>query len=182
MTTNESNKTNTPTNSTAIRPNESQIEKPKNKGGKPSSFTPKKAELLIRALRAGLTTKQAAQACGISRTTLATWREKYPDFESRVEAAREQARQNALEGTENAGKQDWKALAQWLRLAFLEYRKDGPTFHVSANAQAGVLCTEEQRQEIIAMRAKLLSRPGGTQRAIEHCVGIPADSDRGRFF
>ena len=150
----------------------------KRKRGPVTLYTPKTVEHLLNALRAGLAHNQACQACGISRRTFNNWREQYPDFELRVNAARDEARQNALQDIKTAGKKDWRALAVWLKLAFPEYRSGGPTFNVSANAQAGVLCTEEQRQEIIAMRAKLLSRPGGYQRAIEHSVGIPADSER----
>jgi hypothetical protein len=143
--------------------NNEQVVRPK-KGGRVTLYPPKKAELLIKALRAGLTHKQACLACGIARQTLTNWCEKYPDFESRVEAAREEARQNALESIKRAGKEDWKALAQWLRLAFPEYRTERATVNVSSHNQTLVLCDEETRQQIIEMRRKLLGNREGNYR------------------
>ena len=40
------------------------------------------------------------------------WRQRYPDLEPRVEAAREIARQKALEGIKTAGEKDWRALVE----------------------------------------------------------------------
>jgi hypothetical protein len=40
----------------------------------------------------------------------------------RMEAAREEARQKALEGIKTAGDKDWRALAEWLKLTFPEHR------------------------------------------------------------
>lgn len=134
------------------------LEKLKNKGyhgGQPTKFNKKRADLLIKALRAGLTKAQACAACGIARQTLATWMEKHPDFAVRVEAAREEARQEALEDIKDAGKEDWKATAQWLRLAFPEYRTE-QRHSVQFNAQTNILCDEETRAQIIEMRRKLL--------------------------
>jgi hypothetical protein len=153
-------------------PNESpldQLEKPKNKGyhgGQPTKFNKKRADLLLKALRAGLTKAQACLACGISRQTLATWCEKYPDFGLRVDAAREEARQDALESIRDAGKEDWKALAQWLRLAFPEYRTE-QRHTVQLNAQTNILCDEETRAQIIEMRRKLLGNREELNRSHE---------------
>ena len=132
------------------------------KAGRPALYKPETAERLLAALRAGLTHKQACLACGISQSTLANWREQFPDLESRMEAAREEARQKALEGIKAAGQKDWRALAEWLKLTFPEHRQ-GNNINVSATATAqqatAVIVTEEQRQRLIALREKLLNAP-----------------------
>ena len=143
-----------------------QLEKPKNKGyhgGQPTKFNKKRADLLLKALRAGLTKAQACLACGISRQTLATWCEKYPDFGLRVDSAREEARQDALESIRNAGEEDWKATAQWLRLAFPEYRTE-QRHTVQLNSQTNILCDEETRMQIVEMRKKIMERQENRER------------------
>ena len=119
------------------------------------------------ALRAGLTHKQACLACGISQSTLANWRERYPDSEPRMEAARETARQAALEGIRTAGEKDWRALNEWLKLTFPEYRQAGAKVEVNTNAQAGVgiVCTEEQCMRLIALRERIRAGRGGEQQS-----------------
>ena len=82
-----------------------------------------------------------------------------------MEAARETARQKALEGIKTAGEKDWRALAEWLKLTFPEHRQ-GSNINVTAtaNAQQGaVVCTEEQRQRLIEMRLRLLKRFSGAE-------------------
>jgi hypothetical protein len=89
-------------------------------------------------------------ACGICENTFSAWRKHYPDLEPRIEAAREVARQTALEGIKAAGKKDWRALAEWLKLTFPEYRS-GHNINVNATAsaqQATVVCTDEHRQRL----------------------------------
>jgi len=66
-------------------------------------------------------------------------------------AARETARQTALEGIKTAGEKDWRALAEWLKLTFPEHRP-GNNINVTATdgaQQAAVVCTEEQRRSLI---------------------------------
>ena len=81
-----------------------------------------------------------------------------------MEAAREEARQKALEGIKAAGQKDWRALAEWLKLTFPEHRQSS-NINVSATAHAqqatGVVITEEQRQRLIALRERLLAEGGG---------------------
>jgi hypothetical protein len=83
-------------------------------------------------------------------------------LESRMEAAREEARQKALEGIKAAGQKDWRALAEWLKLTFPEHRQ-GNNINVSATAgvqqATEVVVTEEQRRRLIALREKLLNAP-----------------------
>ena len=124
---------------------------------KPIGFiTPATVEKLLAALSAGLTHKQACLACGISQSTLIDWRERYPDLDARMEAAREVARQTALEGIKTAGEKDWRALAEWLKLTFPEHRP-GNNINISATATApqAVVCDEATRERLIALREKI---------------------------
>src|SRR5215831_3840286 len=126
------------------------------KPGRPTKYDPGTVAKLLGALRAGLTHKQACLACGIGQSTLADWRERYPDLEPRMDAAREEARQKALEGIKAAGKTEWRALAEWLKLTFPEHRQ-GHSINVSATAGAAVQVTDEERAKLIAMRERALS-------------------------
>ncbi len=145
------------------QPNEFTVSKPKPKPGQPSKYDTRRANTMIKALQAGLTKTQACAACGIARQTLATWMEKHPDFAVRVEAAREEARQEALEDIKDAGKEDWKATAQWLRLAFPEYRTE-QRHTVQLNSQTNILCDEETRIQIVEMRKKIMERQENRER------------------
>ena len=130
------------------------------KPGRPTKYNPETVSKLLDALRAGLTHKQACLACGIGQSTLADWREQYPDLEPRMEAAREEARQRALEGIKAAGEKDWRALAEWLKLTFPEHRS-GHSINVNATAsaqQATVVVTEEKRRELQEKLARLQSQ------------------------
>jgi hypothetical protein len=73
-----------------------------------------------------------------------------------MNAAREEARQSALEGIKTAGEKDWRALAEWLKLTFPEHRQ-GHNINVSATAGASVQITDEERRKLIAMRERALS-------------------------
>ena len=131
-----------------------------NKGGRPTKYGPETVDRLLAALADGLTQKQACIASGICENTLAAWREKHPELEPRLAQAREQARQKALAGIKAAGEAgDWRALEAFLRLSFpSDYRKADTQVNVTATAQQGqVVCTEEQRQRLIALRERLLA-------------------------
>ena len=96
----------------------------------------------------------------IMSISLAAWREKHPELEPRLAQARETARRKALAGIRAAGEAgDWRALEAFLRLSFpSDYRKADTQVNVTATAQQGqVVCTEEQRQRLIALRERLLA-------------------------
>ena len=150
-------------NESPAGPNKFLVKKPTPKVGQPSKYDTRRASTMLKALRAGLTKAQACLACGVSRQTLATWCEKYPEFGPRVDAAREEARQDALESIRNVGKEDWKATAQWLRLAFPEYRTE-QRHTVQLNSQTNILCDEETRIQIVEMRKKIMERQENRER------------------
>ena len=78
------------------------------------------------------------------------------ELEPQMEIVREQARKKALEGIKTAGEKDWRALAEWSKLTFPEYRQ-GNNINVNAtpvNDQRTVVVTEQKRAEL---QAKLKS-------------------------
>jgi len=134
------------------------------KPGRPCKYTPATVERLLSAVEAGLTLKQACIAAGIGETTLHEWRKEYPDLKPRLEAARERAREAALRAIRAAGEKDWRAHEAWLRLSFQsDYRQSNTKVEVNTNAQAGVgiVCTEEQRMRLIALRERPLAEAAG---------------------
>src|ERR1700736_3490905 len=81
-----------------------------NKAGRPTKYEPETVDRLLAILADGLTQKQACVVSGICESTLAAWREKHPEFESRLGQAREMARQKALSCIKRAGEAgDWRA-------------------------------------------------------------------------
>jgi transposase-like protein len=132
------------------------------KAGRPSKYQPETVERLLTALADGLTHKQACMAAGIGQSTLADWRERYPDLETRMNEAREVARQKALSAIRAAGEKDWRAHAEWLKLCFPEYRKPDTRVEVNTNVQArevNVVCDEATRKALIAARERFLAEP-----------------------
>jgi hypothetical protein len=128
-----------------------------NKGGRPSKYTPENVEKLLGAIADGLTIRQSCVAAGIGEQTLRDWQERYPDLDLRLAEARELARQKALASIKAAGEAgDWRAMEAFLRLSFhQDYRRDS---NINVTAQTGVqlVCDEETRQRIMALRAKIL--------------------------
>jgi hypothetical protein len=91
------------------------------KAGRPSKYNEETLERLLGGLSDGLPIKSACIIAGISVSTLADWREKYPELEERMTEAREVARQKMLQ---RAAENDWRVAAEWLRLTFLNnYRR-----------------------------------------------------------
>ena len=131
------------------------------KGGRPSKYQPESVKRLLSAIADGLTLKQSCIATGICENTLANWRERHPELESRLMQARETARQKALATIKAAGENgDWRASAEFLKLSFQsDYRRDA-NINVSATAttqQVGVVCDEATRATLIEQRRRLLA-------------------------
>jgi hypothetical protein len=130
------------------------------KAGRPTKYEPETIDRLLAALAAGLTHKQACIAAAIGQSTLADWRDRYPDLQERMDKAREAARLKGLQAIQAAGEKDWRAHAKWLELCFPEYRKPDTRVEVNANAQAGdvrVVCDEATRKALIAARERFLT-------------------------
>ena len=88
------------------------------KPGRPTKYSPEIVERLCGALADGMPIKGACVVAGICVTTLAEWREKHPELETRINEAREFARQKALQAIKAAGERDWRAHSEWLKLSF----------------------------------------------------------------
>jgi hypothetical protein len=61
------------------------------KAGRPTKYEPDTIERLLAGLADGLPIKSACIIAGIGASTLADWREKYPELEERMTSAREVA-------------------------------------------------------------------------------------------
>lgn len=109
-------------------------------------------------LASGLNLKQSAAAAGICENTLASWRKLYPDFAAKVESAREQMRAKVLAQILEAGKSDWRALAEHLRLSFPELRYgNGPSVNVAIQ-QNNMAVSDAERERLIKMREDALNK------------------------
>src|SRR4029453_1318429 len=62
------------------------------KAGRPTKYSPETVGRLLAGLADGLSYKSACITAGIGVSTLADWRERYPELEVRMEEAREVAR------------------------------------------------------------------------------------------
>jgi hypothetical protein len=135
--------------------------------GRPTKYSEETIARLCAALADGLPIKGACVVAGIGVTTLAEWREQHAGLEERMSEAREIARQNALRSITAAGERDWRAHAEWLKLAFpADYRGSANKIEVSAIAVSGTVLSEEERVRLIERRDKALlalaSKSGGT--------------------
>jgi hypothetical protein len=91
--------------------------------GRPTKYNEQTIERVCAALADGLPIKGACVVAGIGVTTLAEWRDKYPEIEERMNQARESYREKALQTIKKAiTNDDWRAAVAALKLAFPEYR------------------------------------------------------------
>jgi hypothetical protein len=131
------------------------------RSGRPTKYSGGIVEQLCAALADGLSIKSACAVSGIGVTTLAEWRELYPELEERMSEARELARQKALQAIKCAGEKDWRAWAEWLRLAYAaDYRGNANKIEVSAtaNASSGLTIPQERLHELQERRKAALER------------------------
>jgi hypothetical protein len=124
-----------------------------NRGGRPTKYEAETVDRILAAIADGLTLRQASIVGGINEDTLSDWRERYPDLQEQLAAAREQARQKALAGIKAAGYGgDWRALEAFLKFSFWQDYRQNPSVQVNATAVAQT--TEQVSDE--AMRARLI--------------------------
>jgi hypothetical protein len=130
-----------------MRERNGQLQLAKRAAGRPTKFKPEAVERLCAALTDGMPIKGACVVAGIGVTTLAEWREKHPQIEPRIDAARETARQKALQAIKAAGEKDWRAWAEWLRLTFpADYR--GSENKVEVQQAVKVQISQERLEEL----------------------------------
>jgi Bacteriophage Sf6, terminase small subunit-like len=140
------------------------------KPGRPTKYEPETVERLLAGLADGLPIRSACIIAGIGVSTLSDWRDKHPELDERLAEAREKARLKMLQRIKRAAEDDWRAAAEFLRLTFpADYRRASNTQSVEVNTavQQAVVCTEEQRMELIAQHKRLFgeadnAKTGGT--------------------
>lgn len=80
--------------------------------GRPTKYTPERADRLIQAIRMGATYELACNYAGISEDTFAAWRKRYPDLSERVKEAEGGAAVGWLAKIEKAANDgEWQAAA-----------------------------------------------------------------------
>jgi hypothetical protein len=128
------------------------------KAGRPTKYNGETIQRLLGGLADGLPIKSACIIAGISVSTLADWREKYPELEEGMTEAREVARQKMLQRIKRAAEDDWRAAAEWLRLTFpADYRRPASNTSVEVNTavQTGIVCDEATRKRLIELREQI---------------------------
>jgi hypothetical protein len=90
-----------------------------------SKYTPELADLIVNAVRDGLTYRDAALVAGVSEDALQYWFKRYPDFSERIARARAERSRLWLEKLRTLADQqrDWRAYADLLDRCAPEYRK-----------------------------------------------------------
>jgi hypothetical protein len=115
--------------------------------GRPTKYNEQTIERLCAALADGLPIKGARVVAGIGVTTLAEWREKYPEIEERMSQARESYREKALQTIKRAiDAHDWRAAVAALKLIFPEYRE---STQIDVNVGVAVVLPETERVKLI---------------------------------
>jgi hypothetical protein len=133
--------------------------------GRPTKFNEKTIRRLCEALADGLPIKSACIKAGIGVSTLADWRERYPEVETKLEQARDRFREKALQTIKAAFEDgDWRAAVAALKLVFPEYR-ESTRIDVNATAQvAGFVLAEPERLKVIEARRQLALERGNAGR------------------
>jgi hypothetical protein len=115
--------------------------------GRPTKYKEETIVRLCAALADGMPIKAACVVAGIGVTTLADWRDKYPEIEERMNQARESYREKALQTIKKAiANDDWRAAVAALKLIFPEYRD---STQIGVNVGVAVVIPEAQRQKLL---------------------------------
>ena len=82
--------------------------------GRPTKYTPERAQHIKDALRAGNTRTASVLSCGIAYSTFLDWLEAYPHFASDIEKAEAEAEMRKVRVIDEAAEVTWQAAAWWL--------------------------------------------------------------------
>jgi len=115
----------------------------------------------------GLNISQSCAACGVGVSTLRDWRKEYEGLEKKLEAAREILRSKVLAKILAAGATDWRAHAEFLRLAFPELRYGNGPSTVNVALQNNIEITDSERARLIEMREKALASGASQQPPLQ---------------
>lgn len=89
--------------------------------GRSDDFNEVAERRILESVREGSTLQMAARSAGISPRTLRRWRDRYPDFDRKVQRAKAEAGERALGVIQEAAdKGDWRAASWWLEKRFPE--------------------------------------------------------------
>jgi hypothetical protein len=129
------------------------------RAGRPTKFNEATIDRLCEALSRGCSIKTACCVTGIGVTTLADWRREHPELEEQLTKAKEIAREKALQAIQDAGQKDWRANAEWLKLAFVnDYRRASETrLESNVTVQTALVCDEAMRMRLIEQRQRILA-------------------------
>ncbi len=119
--------------------------------GRPTKYNEKTIGRLCEALAYGMPIKAACVAASIGVTTLQEWRERYPEIEERMEQAREQLREKALQTIKTAFQSgEWRAAVAALKLVFPEYRESSKIdVYATACASGGSILTAADHEKLL---------------------------------
>ena len=142
--------------------------------GRPTKCNEKTLSRLCKALADGMPIKSACAVAGIGVQTLSDWGKDNPELEARIEAAKEELRQKALQTSGRAiTKDDWRAAEAALKLAFPEYRQNAKVeanAHANASAAAGnfmLPLSPERIADLQERRRKALEELAASKRERE---------------
>jgi hypothetical protein len=121
---------------------------------RPYTLTQRARKRLLGHLKRGLNQTQALKATGISRTAFANWLLADPNLVDDIETARENARSRSLRAIQRAGREDWRAHVEFLKLSFGMGKTQEQTVNVGVAVGQAPTMTEEDRLKIIAQRER----------------------------
>lgn len=82
--------------------------------GRPSKYTPERAQRIVDVLKAGNTRRAACAFAGVTDETFANWQRRYLDFLEAVQKAEAEAEVRNVAIVQQAAKTKWQAAAWWL--------------------------------------------------------------------
>jgi hypothetical protein len=85
--------------------------------GRPTKRTDQTLRILFEAAATGAPIKSCCAVAGIHPDTWQEWRERDPDLQARFDESRERGRVAVLAVLQKEASKDWRAGAEWLRLA-----------------------------------------------------------------
>ena len=112
--------------------------------GQPTKRTPETLRLILQAAEVGAPLRACCAVAGISTELLRLWCDESPDIAGQITQARERGRVSALHTLQQAGQEDWRACAEWLRLSFREDYSARAEIKIEQEGQGGpIIVTEE---------------------------------------
>jgi hypothetical protein len=132
--------------------------------------TPEVDARIAQAIRLGGSYRDAAAYAGISEDTLARWRKRFADFAALLARAEAEAKVHWLARIEQAGAQDWRALAWKLERRYPAEWGRVDRLELTLRQQAAEVATALGLPPALAARAeaevpKLLSEYRAAQKA-----------------